>query len=69
MATEKQVNNKKIGVGIIGASPLTPDSWAVNAHIPAIKALPEDYELRAVSTSHREEVQQKQLKKNLECRF
>jgi predicted dehydrogenase len=54
MATEKQVNKKKIGVGIIGASPLNPNSWAMNAHIPAIKALPEDYELRAVSTSRRE---------------
>jgi predicted dehydrogenase len=54
MATEKQLSKKKIGVGIIGASPLNPDSWAVNAHIPAIKALPEDYELRAVSTSRRE---------------
>ncbi|AEP91662.1 Gfo/Idh/MocA family protein [Bacillus subtilis] len=43
----------KIGVGIIGASPLNP-GWAVNAHIPAIKALSEDYELRAVSTSRRE---------------
>jgi predicted dehydrogenase len=43
---------KKIGVGIIGASPLNPD-WAVNAHIPALKALLE-YELRAVSTSRRE---------------
>jgi len=41
----------KIGVGIIGASPSNPYSWAVNAHIPSIKALPDDYELRAVSTS------------------
>lgn len=42
----------KIGVGIIGASPINP-GWAVHAHIPAIRALPE-YELRAVSTSRRE---------------
>jgi predicted dehydrogenase len=41
-----------LGVGIIGASPLNP-GWAVNAHIPALKALP-DYELRVVSTSRRE---------------
>ncbi|MGE6378357.1 Gfo/Idh/MocA family protein [Peribacillus muralis] len=53
MATEKQVSKKKIGVGIIGASPLNP-AWAVRAHMPAIKALSEDYELRAVSTSRRE---------------
>jgi predicted dehydrogenase len=40
----------RIGVGIIGASPLNP-GWAVIAHIPALRALP-DYELRAVSTSN-----------------
>lgn len=39
----------RIGVGVIGASPLNP-GWAVAAHIPAIRTLP-DYELRAVSTS------------------
>jgi predicted dehydrogenase len=53
MVKEKQVNKKKIGVGIIGASPLNP-GWAVRAHIPAIKALSDDYELRAVSTSRKE---------------
>jgi predicted dehydrogenase len=42
---------QKIGVGIIGASPSNPYSWAVNTHIPSIKALPDDYELIAVSTS------------------
>lgn len=45
------MNKQKIGVGIIGASPSNPYSWAVNAHIPSIKALSGDYELRAVSTS------------------
>lgn len=39
---------KKIGVGIVGASPLNP-GCAVAAHIPAIQALPEYYELKAVS--------------------
>jgi predicted dehydrogenase len=39
----------KIGVGIIGASPLRP-GWAVAAHLPALASLP-DYELRAVATS------------------
>lgn len=43
---------KKIGVGIIGASPLNP-SWAVAAHVPAAQQL-EEFELRAVSTSRRE---------------
>ena len=43
---------KTIGVGIIGASPLNP-GWAVLAHIPALKALP-DYELRAISTNRRD---------------
>ena len=39
------------GVGIIGASP-GPASWAANAHIPALRAVPE-FELRAVATSRR----------------
>jgi hypothetical protein len=34
-----------IGVAVIGASPLHPE-WAVTAHIPAIRALP-DCKLRA----------------------
>jgi predicted dehydrogenase len=42
---------KRIGVGVIGASPLNP-GWALAAHIPAIRALPEQFELRAVSTSN-----------------
>lgn len=45
-------NPEKIGVGVIGASPLSP-GWANVAHLPAILALP-DYELRAVSTSRPE---------------
>ncbi|WP_321931266.1 Gfo/Idh/MocA family protein [Paraburkholderia guartelaensis] len=43
---------KKIGVGVIGASPLRP-GWALTAHLPAIAALP-DYELRAVATSSKD---------------
>jgi predicted dehydrogenase len=39
----------KIGVGVIGASPLRP-GWAVAAHLPALASLP-DYALRAVVTS------------------
>jgi predicted dehydrogenase len=40
-----------MGVGIVGGSTQNP-GWAVYAHIPALRALP-DYELRAVSTSQR----------------
>jgi predicted dehydrogenase len=43
---------KKIGVGVIGASPLNP-GWALAAHLPAIRSLP-DYELRGVSTSNKQ---------------
>ncbi len=42
---------KKIGVGIIGAS---QGGWASIGHVPALQALQDDYELRAVSTSRRE---------------
>lgn len=45
--TSKRVRTK-IGVGIIGAS--ANRGWALAAHIPALKALP-NYEIRAVSTS------------------
>lgn len=45
------MKNGKIGVGIIGASP--EKSWAAQAHIPALKTLP-DFEICAVSTSRRE---------------
>src|ERR1700722_9419611 len=39
------------GVGIAAAGP-GPASWAANAHIPALRAVPE-FELRAVATSRR----------------
>ncbi|MFY9328970.1 MAG: Gfo/Idh/MocA family oxidoreductase [Georgfuchsia sp.] len=42
---------KRIGVGIIGANP--DRGWAVTAHIPALKSLP-DFEITALSTSRRE---------------
>jgi predicted dehydrogenase len=45
------MSEKKIGVGIIGASPVR--SWAMNAHIPALRSLPQ-FELTAVSTSRKE---------------
>ncbi len=43
---------KKIGVGVVGASPLNP-GWAVTAHLTALRALPQS-ELRAVSTNRRD---------------
>ena len=42
---------RKIGIGIIGASP--ERGWAIDAHLPAISTSP-DLELRAVSTSRPE---------------
>lgn len=39
-----------IRVGIIGANP--DRGWAVSAHIPALRALPEQYRLTAVATSN-----------------
>ena len=44
----------KIRVGIVGAT-VTPggSGWGANAHVPALKALPE-YELKAVCTAHEE---------------
>lgn len=47
--------NRKIGVGIIGASP--ERGWASDAHIPALAALP-DFEFVALSTSRRESAEE-----------
>src|SRR5438876_1000688 len=43
---------KRIRVGIIGANP--DRGWAAQAHIPALRSLPEDFEITALSTSRRE---------------
>jgi predicted dehydrogenase len=43
---------KKIRVGIIGANP--DRGWAAQAHIPALRSLPNDFEITALSTSRRE---------------
>jgi predicted dehydrogenase len=48
------MTKKKIGVGIIGAGP--DRGWASDAHIPALRALP-DFEFVALSTSRRESAQ------------
>src|SRR3989454_913398 len=43
---------KRIRVGIIGANP--DRGWAVQAHIPALKSLSDDFEITALSTRRRE---------------
>jgi len=43
---------QRIRVGIIGANP--GRGWAAQAHIPALKSLPDDFEITALSTSRRE---------------
>src|SRR5213594_2191765 len=43
---------KRIRVGIIGANP--DRGWAAQAHIPALRSLPGDYEITALSTTRRE---------------
>src|SRR5438477_1917142 len=43
---------RKIRVGIIGANP--DRGWAAQAHIPALKSLPDDFDITALSTSRRE---------------
>ncbi|MDX6199740.1 MAG: hypothetical protein QOJ79_2891 [Actinomycetota bacterium] len=46
------VRTKRIRVGIIGANP--DRGWAAQAHIPALKSMPDDFEITALSTSRRE---------------
>ncbi len=43
---------KGIRVGIIGANP--DRGWAAQAHIPALRSLPDDFDITALSTSRRE---------------
>ncbi|MDP9203769.1 MAG: Gfo/Idh/MocA family oxidoreductase, partial [Gemmatimonadota bacterium] len=43
---------RRIRVGIIGANP--DRGWAAQAHIPALRSLPDDFEITALSTSRRE---------------
>src|SRR5439155_813981 len=43
---------KRIRVGIIGANP--DRGWAMQAHIPALRSLSDDFEITALSTSRRE---------------
>src|SRR5207245_9969894 len=47
----KNVSNT-IRVGIIGANP--DRGWAMQAHIPALKSLADDFEITALATSRRE---------------
>src|SRR5437868_9633393 len=43
---------KRIRVGIIGANP--DRGWAAQAHIPALRSLPDEFEITALSTTRRE---------------
>jgi predicted dehydrogenase len=46
------IDARRIRVGIIGANP--DRGWAAQAHIPALKSLPNDFEITALSTTRRE---------------
>jgi predicted dehydrogenase len=52
MTAMSKNGGKRIRVGIIGANP--DRGWAAQAHIPALKSLPDDFEITALSTSRRE---------------
>ena len=59
----------KIRVGIVGATVTQGGSgWGANAHVPAIKLLPE-YELKAVCTSHEETAKASKEKFGAELAF
>ena len=59
----------KIRVGIVGATVTQGGSgWGANAHVPAIKLLPE-YELKAVCTSREETAQASKEKFGAELAF
>ncbi len=45
----------KIRVGLVGATVTVGGSgWGANAHVPALRAMPESFEIRAVCTNHEE---------------
>src|SRR5205809_1511237 len=50
--TMRTSRTKRIRVGLIGASP--DRGWASVAHIPALKSMPDDFEITALSTTRRE---------------
>jgi hypothetical protein len=52
MTAHEQGAAKRIRVGIIGANP--DRGWAAEGHIPALKSLPDDFEITALSTSRRQ---------------
>src|SRR5205809_3384856 len=49
--TMRTSRTKRIRVGLIGASP--DRGWAFEAHIPALRSLPDDFEITALSTTRR----------------
>src|SRR5262245_35664465 len=58
-----------IRVGIVGAT-VTPggSGWGANAHVPALKALPE-YQLKAVCTAHPETAEASRTRFGAELAF
>jgi len=61
------MNNKKIRVGIIG---LNPDGqWASKSHLPALRYLTDDYELRGVANSTYESAQKTAAALNIPIAF
>src|SRR2546427_308098 len=52
MTNVSKNGDKRIRVGIIGASP--DRGWAAEGHIPALKSLADDFEITALSPSRRE---------------
>src|SRR6478736_1833875 len=68
-AVQSPTMTDKIRVGIVGATVTQGGSgWGANAHVPAIKLLPE-YELKAVCTSHEETAQASKEKFGAELAF
>src|SRR5437773_5169137 len=51
-ASALAIPKSTLGVGIIGVSPVR--GWATTAHIPALRALPNRYEIRALSAHNPE---------------
>src|SRR5712691_7793916 len=59
----------KIRVGIVGATLTQGGSgWGANAHVPALKALP-NYELKAICTSHEDTAKASKEMFNIELAF
>ncbi len=58
---------KRIRVGIIGVNP--DRGWAAQAHIPALRSLPDDFEITAISSTRRESADAASKRFNLPLAF